>query len=233
MAYQYYCPCCPQPNVLEGVETAVGQPVQCPYCHQVFQQPPPQMAGPAQAPAGGYAPAGAMGMPGAMPGGGMPQGGYAPQGYGAPAPGYAPGTPMGPASYDPAAGGYGAPAPGGYGQPMGGPGPEQALDFNRQEATPEIVHIPCPNQQCPYHVQAMEVPSNMMGQDVMCPLCQTAYTLRYEESVEYISRKEEFLRRKEERFAKSALNWAIAAAIVVVLGLLVMMFVMSGGPVQK
>lgn len=227
MSYQYYCPCCPQPRVLEGAETAVGQPVQCPYCHQVFQQPPPQMAaGQAmqapvqQMPAQGYAPAGAM-----------PQAGYAPQGYpggaapGYGQPGYADPNYMAPGAAPQDAAGYGGFAP----QPGTG-----SLDFNSssQEATPEIVHIPCPNQQCPYHGQAMEVPSNMMGQDVMCPLCQTAYTLRYEESVEYISRKEEFLRRKEERFAKSALNWAIAAAIVVVLGLVVMMFVMSGGPAQ-
>jgi hypothetical protein len=231
MAYQYYCPCCPQPRVLEGAETAVGQPVQCPYCHQVFQQPPPQMAAgpamqaPTQMPAQGYAPAGAMPGPAA----GMAPG-YGPQGY---APAGGPG--MGHAAGYPEAGAYG-PAPG-YGAdgPMGpAVTPEVGMDFSsRQDAPPENVHIPCPNQQCPYHAQAMEVPSNMMGQDVMCPLCHTAYTLRYEESVEYITRKEEFLRRKEERFAKSALNWAIAAAIVVVLGLLVMMFVMSGGPVQK
>jgi hypothetical protein len=167
-----------------------------------------------------------------MPG---PQAGYAPQGYPGGGPGYGPtGPAMGPAGGYPDAGGsYGAPGPGQFGSEPA-ISPEAGLDFSsRQEATPEIVHIPCPNQQCPYHAQAMEVPSNMMGQDVMCPLCQTAYTLRYEESVEYITRKEEFLRRKEERFAKSALNWAIAAAIVVVLGLLVMIFVMSGGPVKK
>lgn len=230
MPYRYYCPSCQQ--VLEAHDHTVGQTVQCPYCKQVFPQPPnPQMAA---APNPGYGQQ--PGMQQQMPAGyGQPMPGQQPAGY--PGAGYPGGAQPG---YPGAApGGYpGAPDPygqqqaaaGGYGQQQ--PAEEGGFSISKgPETSNEIIHIPCPNRQCPYHAQPLEVHSSMVGQDVMCPLCQTTYTLHYDDSIEYRSRQEEAIRRKEEKFARSALNWAIAAVIIVVFGMVVMMVMLSGkGP---
>lgn len=58
----------------------------------------------------------------------------------------------------------------------------------------------------------------MIGQDAMCPYCGEAFRLRREDSVEYKQEQEEYFRRKEEQMGKKWLNWAIAIAVVVALG---------------
>ena len=227
MPYQYFCPC-PQQKMLEGAEAYAGQPVQCPHCQQVFSQPPPGASYPAAQP---QAP---------MPQAPMPQ---APMGYpgAAPMPGGYPGA-------APMPGGYpGAPQMGGPMTPQGMPNfpitpigpPGEVPNFGAQagdtgfsftapeQQTPTVLHIACPERECPYQNPVMDVPSEMVGQDVMCPCSRVALTLRYEDSLEYKKRREEYQLRKEEKFARSAMNWAIAAVVIVIFGLAVMMFLAS------
>jgi hypothetical protein len=185
----------------------------------------------AAAPAPGYgAQPGMQQMPAAGYGGQpMPGQQGAPAGYGPGYPGAAGGYPGAgaPAGYPGAPDPYGGQAAGGFGQQPAGGGEAGFNIATSPEQTNEVIHIPCPNKQCPYHVQPLEVHASMVGQDVMCPLCQTTYTLHYDDSIEYRSRQEEAIRRKEEKFAKSALNWAIAAVIIVVFGMVVMMVLLA------
>ncbi len=74
---------------------------------------------------------------------------------------------------------------------------------------PRIVHIPCPNG------HALETPSDMFGQQALCPYCNAQFELRYEDSTEYAEEKAEKRRLKEEKFNKSLLKWAIRVAVLV------------------
>jgi len=87
-----------------------------------------------------------------------------------------------------------------------------------EEEPPEFLRIPCPNG----HV--LETPREMLGEDVLCPTCGRQFTPYYEDSLDCRELVEAGRRRRYERFERSLLRTAIAAAILVgvaLVGLLV------------
>lgn len=88
-----------------------------------------------------------------------------------------------------------------------------------QESAPEeskLWHIPCPNG----HI--LETPEDMLDQDVLCPYCETQFTLRKFQSVEETEKRERERAIREERAGQLWLKWAIGIAAVVILGVIVM-----------
>ncbi len=77
---------------------------------------------------------------------------------------------------------------------------------------PSLYHIACPNG------HELEAPPDMIDQEVLCPYCSVQFRLRIENSAEYRQRLD-MLDRERARFW---FNWAIAAAVLVGLGLIVM-----------
>lgn len=100
--------------------------------------------------------------------------------------------------------------------PAGAGGPPQpsgpAFDPN-QPQEPELLHIPCPNG------HELETPVEMLDQEVLCPQCQVQFRLRKRDSVEFKKKKEEQDRLREIKLGNAWLNWAIAAAVLVGIGL--------------
>lgn len=88
-------------------------------------------------------------------------------------------------------------------------------------AGPRLLHIPCPSG------HELEVPPDMIGQDVLCPHCQVQFRLREQDSVEYKRRKQEELELKDYKAGKTWFMWAVIFAILVVLGLIIMIAVGS------
>lgn len=84
-----------------------------------------------------------------------------------------------------------------------------------QPGRERTVHIPCPQG------HELETPWDMLGQDALCPICNVQFKLKYELSREYETRQ----KQREYRLGKKWLNWAIAAAILVGLGLLTLVAV--------
>lgn len=76
-----------------------------------------------------------------------------------------------------------------------------------------LAHLVCPSG----HV--LETPREMLGQDAMCPYCQVAFRLRWEDSLEYRKAKEEEQLRRDQRIGRLWMQWSIAVAVVVVFGL--------------
>ncbi len=62
----------------------------------------------------------------------------------------------------------------------------------------------------------------MLNQDVLCPHCQVQFRLREKDSVEYKRRRELERQRREQKAGKNWLNFAIVAAVIVVLGLAIL-----------
>ncbi len=87
-----------------------------------------------------------------------------------------------------------------------------SVDVDRQE----VLHIRCPQG----HV--LETPRDMLGQDAMCPHCQSQFRLSLESSVEYRRQRDERAEQRFQKAGKNWLHWAIAAAVVVLLGLILM-----------
>jgi hypothetical protein len=83
-----------------------------------------------------------------------------------------------------------------------------------QEEADPLVHICCPNG------HELETPMSMVGTDAMCPHCQVPFRLRYEDSKEYIEKKRKDRERREAAFGKKALQFAIIAAVLILLLLL-------------
>lgn len=82
-----------------------------------------------------------------------------------------------------------------------------------------LLHIPCPNG------HELETPYDMLGQDVMCPHCDAQFHLREKDSVEYKRKRERKAQIREEKLGKAWLNWAIAIAIIVAIGLVSLIIV--------
>ena len=82
-----------------------------------------------------------------------------------------------------------------------------------------LLHIPCP------HGHLLETPREMLGQDAMCPYCQAQFRLRFEDSQEYRQEKVERRERREQKLGRAWLHWTIAAAVIVVLGVILMVWV--------
>ncbi|HEV3022116.1 MAG TPA: hypothetical protein VGX76_06600, partial [Pirellulales bacterium] len=95
------------------------------------------------------------------------------------------------------------------------PPDEPAPPSEKQE--PRIVRIACPQG------HELQTPMDMIGQEVLCPFCNAQFVLLYENSVEFKEEQAELERLREERLNRTALQWAIIAALVVVLGIISMM----------
>lgn len=197
MPYQFYCP---QGHLLQALESQAGQLTQCPYCGLNFVMPAapgPQMAvGPQPGP---FAPVGPSG----------PQ--IGPSQFPAVQAGPNVGPTAGPQAGPqwPAIGPSAAPATAEE-QPLVRTGEAPPSVGEGQPARERTVHIPCPQG------HELETPWDMLGQDALCPICNVQFKLKYELSREYETRQ----KQREYRLGKKWLNWAIAAAILVGLGLL-------------
>ena len=80
----------------------------------------------------------------------------------------------------------------------------------------DLLHIPCPKG------HLLETPRDLLGQDAMCPYCQARFRLRLEDSQEYEREKAERQQRREQKLGKAWLHWAIATAVAVLLGVIVL-----------
>jgi len=196
MAFQFLCP---QGHLLQGDESQVGQQCKCPYCGEEFFVPPPSGEVPADQPGGGEdatwsaTPA----MAGSQE-----------------------------AVFDePEASEYyeGTEEPeeeqGFPGIHTGGPqadaGEVPAFGLAAAEQA-SVVHVICP------HGHVLETPRDMLGQDAMCPYCEAEFRLRFEDTEEYRREREEQRERREQKLGKAWMNWAIAIAVVVVMGVIIL-----------
>jgi len=90
-------------------------------------------------------------------------------------------------------------------------------------AEQSTLHVPCPKG----HV--LETPRDMLGQWAQCPFCQEEFQLRFENSLECRKEKADLQERKEQKIGKAWMNWAIAAAVVVLFAVIIMVAVVSSG----
>ena len=97
-----------------------------------------------------------------------------------------------------------------------GGGTAAPFDPTGELAGPKILHIPCPNG------HELEVPPEMLGQDVMCPHCSVQFLLREKDSVEAKRRKQEQLELKDYKAGKTWLMWAVIFGVLVIIGLAIM-----------
>ena len=201
MPFQFYCP---QGHLLMGDEAHQGQQSQCPHCGATFMIPIVQpQAGPAPGPQ----------FPPGQPFPGGPQFGPAPGQQ--PFPGQGPMIPdvTGGAQFANIAAGAAAPPP----QEVAAVPPAEAPKPEPQKPPePRIFRIHCPQN----HV--LETPSDMLGQQAMCPYCNTQFELRYEDSIEYQEELVEKKKLREVELNKQWVTWSIRAAI----GVGVMIFLM-------
>jgi hypothetical protein len=115
-----------------------------------------------------------------------------------------------------------APAP--IGQPEPSPLPHFAFDTGEaapanRPTEPELLHIPCPNG------HELETPVEMLDQEVLCPQCNIQFRLRRKDSVEYKRKKELQEKIRLEKAGNLWLNVAIAAVVIVVIGLLALLII--------
>ncbi len=196
-----------------------------------FQAGPQYGPGP-QFPAGPQMPMGPQFAPGPQfPPGPQPMigppGGMAPGMM--PGPGYPPGPQYGPGPQPVAEGPY----PGGldvnqaaeapqiqvyrnpFGESRGADGPPSLTDLPHG-VEQLVIHVLCPSG------HELETPRDMVGQDAMCPFCQTVFHLRYEDSVEYRQHKAEEEERRVQRAGQTWMLWACGIAVGVVGALIVL-----------
>jgi len=77
---------------------------------------------------------------------------------------------------------------------------------------PETLHIPC--SKCG---KILEVPVEMLHQDVVCPFCESPFCLHLRDSVEYKEKAKRSRELKERKTSRAWLYWSIAAAVAVLL----------------
>jgi hypothetical protein len=232
MAFQFQCP---QGHLLEGDPSQAGQACTCPMCGVMFIIPQP-IAAPAPA-APQYSPAPQYPAPPQYPA--AHQYSPAPAASYPPAPAQFPSAPVAqfPAtptsqSSAPASAQFPAllaPQPGPPMFPQVGveapaapviqtetPSAGPVVDVAAAPAAPTLLHIPCPKG------HELEVPPDMLNQEVLCPHCNTQFKLRERDSVEFKRKREIELERRDFKRGQAWLNWAIVAAVIVVLGLIIM-----------
>jgi len=107
------------------------------------------------------------------------------------------------------------------GRSLGEDAPQISGNLFQQPAAEQrdIFHIPCPKG----HV--LETPRDMLGQYAQCPYCRAEFKLRLQDSREYQAEIEKKQERREEKLGKLWMNWAIAAALVVVFAVIIMVAV--------
>ena len=74
---------------------------------------------------------------------------------------------------------------------------------------PRVVRIPCPKG------HLLETPSDMFGQQALCPYCNAQFELLYESSIEYQEELVAAKERREEEINQLWVKWTIRAAIFV------------------
>lgn len=126
--------------------------------------------------------------------------------------------------------GYGEHGAGGYFAHETGGSPEEeapAIHVGPETADPALIvsSLPASEQSPILHIlcpsgHQLETPREMLGEDAMCPYCQTIFRLRFEDSIEYRQRIEEERERREQKIGQAWMYWAIAIAVVVVLGVI-------------
>jgi hypothetical protein len=87
---------------------------------------------------------------------------------------------------------------------------------------PELLHIPCPNG------HELDTPREMLNQEVLCPHCGAQFLLREQDSVEFKRKKQAATEAKDRKLGQTWLNWAIAIAVLVLIGLVVLILATSG-----
>ena len=94
-------------------------------------------------------------------------------------------------------------------------------DWAEEGSLDEMViwHIPCPKG------HLLETPNDMLDQDVLCPFCETQFTLRKFQSVEETEKRERARALRDELTGQLWLKWAIGIAAVVILGVIIMIAV--------
>ena len=111
------------------------------------------------------------------------------------------------------------------GESIAGAGVEPTIaenPFERPSAEEQsLIHIPCPEG----HV--LETPREMLGQYAMCPYCQAEFQLRFTDSQEYQREEAQKQQRREQKVGKAWMNWAIAAAVVVLFAVVIMVAVVA------
>ena len=104
-----------------------------------------------------------------------------------------------------------------------GGGSVSPFDPSGALAGPSVLHIPCPSG------HELEVPPDMIGQDVMCPHCGVKFLLREKDSVEAKRRKQEQMELKDYKAGKTWLMWAVIFGVLVLIGLAIMIGLNAGG----
>lgn len=185
---------------MQGEESQAGQQCKCPYCESVFLVPSPAQP----APADPWASAPPTAAPPASG-----QGGYQGPIYEEPGAEAAAESPQ-----EGFPGIHTAPGFLSGGAPADGPSLAELPGAGQQN----IVHVLCPSG------HQLETPREMLGQDAMCPYCQVQFRLRFEDSVEYRQEKAEERERKELKKGQAWMHWAIAVAVVAVLGVFLLIY---------
>jgi hypothetical protein len=85
------------------------------------------------------------------------------------------------------------------------------------ESPQQVIHIACPQG------HELETPREMIGEEVICPYCDTQFRVRFEDSIEYRREKEEQRERRELQVGRTWMFWAIAIAVAVILGLTILL----------
>jgi hypothetical protein len=180
---------CPQGHVLQGDESLAGQQCQCPTCGTLFIVPAPVVV-PIQAVPVQAAPSQATFVPA--------HAAYL-QAQSAP-----------PQSMPPQAAAAPTTPAFSFGQEKLATAP---AFIPGKPSEPELLHIPCPNG------HELETPVEMLDQEVLCPTCNSQFRLRRRDSVEFKRKKEIEEKLRLEKVGNLWLNWAIAAVVLVAIGL--------------
>ncbi len=209
MAFQFYCP---HGHLLQGDETQIGQPCMCPYCQTEFLIPEPAGDPPD--------PPGSPVVPAQEPY--YEEGDYVEAQDEEEEPVETREDRPGAAAFF----GFASDDEGGEEQEIASAGrigdlipdvdaPENLFE-QRQRTDPNIFHIPCPRG----HI--LETPKEMLNQEAICPVCEAEFVLRWDRSIE--GRREKALKeeREQRRLGNFWMNWAIAAAVIILFGVLVM-----------
>lgn len=105
--------------------------------------------------------------------------------------------------------------------PQVGPGVQAPLPGVEQ--APPLLHIPCPKG------HELEVPPEMLNQDVMCPHCGEQFRLRERDSVEFKRKQQDEEERRIARSGKLWFNWAVTIAVLIVIFLVILIVVQANG----
>ena len=92
--------------------------------------------------------------------------------------------------------------------------PMAAMPTRPTQPIPSVLHVLCPKG------HSLETPREMLGQDAICPHCDTEFRLCYETSIEYRKEKEAQEEEEEIEVGNVWMNFSIIAAVVVILGII-------------